>query len=197
MEFDAREQDPLETYKIMKTVVVPRPIAWISSIDSEGRDNLAPYSFFNCVAKRVVMFSSGTNDDGIPKDTARNALETGEFVVNLATPELFDRMDETSAPLSPGESEFDATGLDRAPSAVVAPPRVAQSPVSVECVLYDSMHVHEAVLVLGEVVYLHVDDELYVDGRVDAHHVDTVGRLGGPFYTDVDVLDRTRKYPNE
>lgn len=194
---DARAESPTTTYEVLKTVVAPRPIAWISSVDGEGHDNLAPYSFFNCVSKRVIMFASGTDEHGRPKDTARNAVETGEFVVNLATPDCLSAVDETSAPLSSGQSEFDEAGVEHHPSIVVDPPGVAASPVNIECTLYDSMPVESAVMVLGRVEYVHVDEALVADGRVDARLVETVGRLGGPYYTDVDPLDQTRAYPDE
>lgn len=193
LSFDPADRDSDDVYRLLTSVVVPRPVGWISSRSPAGVDNLAPYSYFNAVSSSppVVLFSAaGTGDDR--KDTPENAVETGEFVWNLVTEPLAAAMDETSAPLPPGESEFDAAGVERAPADAVAPPRVAGAAAAFECRLYDSLEVYDNTVVLGDVVRVHVDGALLSDGAVDAAAVDAVGRMGGPYYTGVDLLDRER-----
>lgn len=195
MEIDPETSDPSEIYRLMTSVVVPRPIGWISTVSEDGTDNLAPYSYFNAVSSSpaVLMFSAGTHD-GERKDTPTNAIESGEFVFNLVTEAVAKEMDETSASLPTGESEFEAAGIERAESTVVEPPRVAAAKASFECTLYDSMQVYDNTMVLGEVRYAHVDDDLLTDGKPDSLKIDAVGRLGGPYYTSLDVMDLQRGY---
>jgi flavin reductase (DIM6/NTAB) family NADH-FMN oxidoreductase RutF len=171
-------------YRTMTGAVVPRPVGWISTTSADGVDNLAPYSFFNVVTVRppILMFAPANTADG-PKDTARNAVETGEFVVNVVTDPLAEAMNETSATLPPDESEFDHAGLERAPSEKVAPPRVAAAEITFECELYDHVEVGASTMVLGEIVLAHVDDALTTDeGKLDVERVDAVGRLAGNWY---------------
>jgi len=172
-------------YRIMSGAVVPRPIGWISTTSEDGVDNLAPYSFFNVVSVQppVVMFAPvDGGPDGL-KDTARNVLDTGEFVVNVVTADLAEAMNATSATLGPDESEFDHAGLERAPAERVTPPRVADAQVTFECELYDYQDVGISTLVLGEVQFAHIDDEVTSDGKLDVEKVDAVGRLAGNWYT--------------
>lgn len=178
-------------HRIITTLVSPRPIGWISTRDDE-RDNLAPYSYFNVVSTSppVVMFS-GSTDDGEPKDAGRMAVETGEFVVNLVTEELAAQMDATSAPLG-DVSEFDFVGLERADAKTVDAPRVAGAAACLECTLYDTMEIHDNLVVFGAVEHISVDERLTTDGVVDMEKVDSVGRLGGPYYTRVDMLEVER-----
>ena len=169
-------------YRLLSTAVTPRPIGWISTRSQEGVDNLAPYSFFNVAAvdPPVVMFAPIGSED--LKDTPRNVRETEQFVVNIVTRELVEAMNATSATLPAGESEFVHVGIERAESAVVDPPRVAAAPVALECELHDWVEVGGSVLVLGEVVYAHVDEGVLTDGQVDIEQLDTVGRLAGSQY---------------
>lgn len=177
MELDPDSIDSM--YRTLSTAVVPRPIAWVSSTDGES-DNLAPYSFFNVVGidPPVVMFAPASM-----KDTPRNAIETGEFVVNVVTPDLAESMNASSATLPSDASEFDHAGVERAPSVTIDAPRVAASPISFECVLYDTVDIGASTMVLGEVVYAHVDDELLTDGKLDVEKFDALGRLAGSQYT--------------
>lgn len=195
MELDLREEVPAGIYRIVTSAVVPRPIGWISTQTPTGGDNLAPYSFFNAVSSTppVVAFS-GSRQEGSRKDTAANALEMEEFVFNLVTESQVEAMDESSADLPPDGSEFDHAGIERAPSVAVDAPRVADAQVSFECTLYDSMDVYDNTLVLGEVAYVHVDDDLLTDGKIDSGKINAVGRLGGPYYTSLDVMDFRRQY---
>ena len=173
-------------YRLLSTAVAPRPIAWVSS-RGPGGENLAPYSFFNTVAidPPVVAFSPvATAAD--PKDTLANALETEAFVVNIVTEAVVEAMNASSATLEAGESEFDHVGIDRAPSVRVDAPRVAAAAVSLECELYDAVEIGTSTLVLGEVVYAHVAEDVLTDGKIDTDRLDTVGRLAGEWYAGTD-----------
>ena len=160
----------------LNAVVVPRPIGWISTLDAAGCVNLAPYSFFNVVACRPpqVMFAATTRHaHGGLKDSIANAQETGEFVVNLATWSLREQMNVSAVPALSDVDEFAYAGLRKAPAAVVKPPRVAESPVQLECVYTRTVALEsdEAeganTVVFGRVVGVHIDDRFIVDGAVD------------------------------
>jgi flavin reductase (DIM6/NTAB) family NADH-FMN oxidoreductase RutF len=165
-----------------KAIVAPRPIGWISTVDADGRVNLAPYSFFNafCEAPPIVGFWSGGR-----KDSLRNAEATGEFVVNLATRRHAEAMNLTSAPLPPGVSEFDAAGLAQAPSRLVRPPRVADAPAALECKVVLVLPLKgldgaptPSTLVLGQVVGVHIDRAFLKDGQFDLVAAGTIARCG-------------------
>jgi flavin reductase (DIM6/NTAB) family NADH-FMN oxidoreductase RutF len=180
-------------------LVLPRPIGWISTLGADGRANLAPYSFFNAVAyvpPQVMYASTGPHAAGGRKDSLRQITESGEFVVNLATWALRQAVNLTSAPAPPGTDEFELAGLTKAPSVVVVPPRVAESPVQLEC-----RHVETVLLptpdpddpntvVFGEVVGVHIADEAIVDGFVDVLRLDPIARLGYDQYTRVSEVFR-------
>lgn len=195
MELDLREGVPDGVYRVVTSAVVPRPIGWISTRTPGGGDNLAPYSFFTAVSASppVVAFSAGSRD-GRRKDSAANAIETEEFACNLVTESLLEAMDETSADLDPADSEFDLADLERADAVAIDVPLVAAAPLQFECRLYDALDVYDNTLVLGEVVFVHVDDALLTDGKLDTRKVDAVGRLGGPFYSAIDQLEFRRQY---
>lgn len=168
----------------MNAIVGPRPIGWISSQDAQGRVNLAPYSFFNLFAYTppVIGFASSGW-----KHTVQNVQETGEFVWNLATRPLADAMNATSASVPHGVDEFGLAGLTHAPSRLVRPPRVLESPVSFECRLTQLVRLKDAAgqemgswLVLGEVVMVHVDQALVRDGVYDTVAAEPIVRGGGP-----------------
>ncbi|GBE44406.1 flavin reductase like domain protein [bacterium BMS3Bbin10] len=172
-----------------KALVAPRPIGWISSLDADGIVNLAPYSFFNAISDRppFVMFSSSGR-----KDSVRNIEATGEFVCSLATYELKEQMNTTSAMVGPEVDEMKLAGLTPAPCNLVKPPRVAESPVAFECKYYKTMVLpglngaEGNLVVLGEVVGIHIDDDAIVDGRVDTAKMRPIARLG---YMDYSVVD--------
>ena len=166
-------------------IVGPRPIGWIGSQGADGSVNLAPYSFFNafCYTPPIVGFST----TGSPKDSLRNARETREFTWSLVTRELSEQMNATCAPVPYGTDEFTLAGLTKAPSRLVAPPRVAESPVSFECKVSDVVDLKRADgspaqgwLVLAEVVAVHIDKALLKDGIYDTFHSGVVLRAGGP-----------------
>lgn len=170
-------------YRLISSAVIPRPIAWISSTSEDGVHNLAPFSFNNVVSHEppiMMVAPVGTGDD--LKDTARNILDAGEYVHNVVTDDLAEQMNESSASLPTGESEFDHADLTPAPCEVVDVPRVEEAHVSMELELYDHMEVGGSTLILGEVVYAHIDEELLSDGKLDATKIDATGRLAGGYY---------------
>jgi flavin reductase (DIM6/NTAB) family NADH-FMN oxidoreductase RutF len=167
-----------------KAIVGPRPIGWISTQSATGTTNLAPYSFFNAFnhAPPIVGFAS----TGL-KDTVRNVQDTGEFVWNLATRDLAEVMNQSCAAVPPDVSEFDLTGLTPAPSTLVRPPRVAESPVTFECRSTQILQLQgadgaavDAWLVLGEVVAVHIDQALLKEGVYDTANAGHILRGGGP-----------------
>ena len=181
----------------LKALVVPRPIGWISSVDLEGRVNLAPFSFFNLVADSppIVMFApNGIKPNGEIKDSRRNIEATGAFVVNLATWDLREQMNATSASLPAGTDEAALNGLEMVPSNIVAPPRVAASPVALECRYLQTVELPSddpadpnAVL-FGDVVGIHISDHLIEDGRVDITRAKPIARMGYSLYA---VIEQT------
>ncbi|WP_303978174.1 flavin reductase family protein [Dongia mobilis] len=183
----------------LKALVVPRPIGWISSVDLQGRVNLAPFSFFNLVADSppIVMFApNGKKPNGEIKDSRRNVEEVGAFVVNLATWDLREQMTATSASLPAGTDESALAGLAMVPSTIVAPPRVAASPVALECrylqtVELPSLDPEEPNAVLfGDVVGIHIADHLIADGRVDITRAKPIARMGYSLYAVVEETFR-------
>jgi len=176
------EHDRRTVYHLMTSVVVPRPIAWVSTVSSDGVANLAPHSYFNVVSSappHVVVGSAGV------KDTVTNIRATGEFVVNIATADLIDAVNTTSVDAPPDVDEFVVAGLTAAPSAVVAAPRVAESPVHLECLLRHDLELGGGVLIVGEVVHVHVDARVLRDGVVDVDLLRPLARLGGLDFAEV------------
>ncbi|MER2263828.1 flavin reductase family protein [Methylobacterium oxalidis] len=164
----------------LKALVAPRPIGWISAMNREGALNLAPYSFFNAVADDMVAFSSSGR-----KDAMTFAEEGGEFVCNLATFDLREAVNATSAPLPRGDSEFDFAGLATAPSRKVRPPRVAAAPAAIECRWLQTVPLVPLgggepgnFLVIGQVVSVYIDDRFVADGRVDTGAMRPIMRGG-------------------
>ena len=196
VEFDSADLTDRERARIVKTAVSPRPIAWISTVNEAGTDNLAPFSSYNYVGSRrpVVLFNTRNATEGPLKDTARNALDTGEFAVNVVTEEHLERMDHTAESIPADESEFDLAGVERGECTHIAPPRVADAPVTMECTLYDSIEIHDRLMIIGEVVHFHVSESVLDEGTIDSRHVDTVGRLGGPYYTVSEPVEFERQY---
>jgi flavin reductase (DIM6/NTAB) family NADH-FMN oxidoreductase RutF len=176
-----------------KALIAPRPIGWISTVDAQGRPNLAPYSFFNAVSDKpaVVAFSSEGE-----KDTLRNVRATGEFVCSLATYALRDAMNASAATLPQGVSEYEHAGLETAACMKVKPPRVAASPWSLECVVIAEVPVtirdgtQRYVLVLGEVVGVHIDERYIVGGKVDTAAMRPIARGGYDEYAVVESVFR-------
>ena len=167
---------PADFYRLLNSVIIPRPIAWVSTRSADGVDNLAPHSFFTVasVDPPIVQFTSHGR-----KDSVTNAEATGEFVVNLAPEWLYEQINATATTFPPHISEFDAVGVEREPSQLVAPPRVAHSPVALECVLHATIPMGDCTLVLGRVVLAAIDEEMLVDGRPQADRLRPLARLGG------------------
>ena len=189
MKIDVAESSPDEVYRWLVGIVTPRPIGWVTTLDAEGRVNLAPFSFFNVFGADppVVVFSPVNRRDGSRKDTLLNVEATGEFVLNAAVESLAEAVNLSSVELPRGQSEADLAGLSLLPSARVKPPRVAESPTHLECRLRQIVRVGDgpmaANLIIGEVVAIHVDDSVIgSDGRVDPSKLKTIARLGGDWY---------------
>lgn len=187
----------------LKACVVPRPIGWISTVDTAGTVNLAPFSFFNLLSydPPFVMFSAGTHEvDAGPKDTVRNVEATGEFVYNMATWAQKDQMNQTAHIVDRAVDEMAAAGLLPEPSRLVRPPRVKGSPVQFECRLHQVVTLpgrkrsSEHHVVIGRVVAVHIDDgALTADGRVDIVKLRPIGRLGYKDYVSVDSTFQMEK----
>ena len=174
-------------YRLLTSLVAPRPIAWISTLAADGTPNLAPFSFFNIVSGRplMVMFSSGRRKDGEPKDTLANAAATGEFVVNLADETLAAQVNLTSATVGPNVNEFEAFGVKPAPSTDVKPPRVASAKAALEARVAQVIPIEgsTSTLVLGHVLRVHVNPAvLGPDGLADATKLAPIARLGRDEY---------------
>lgn len=178
-----------EVYQLLTDVVQPRPIAFVSTLAADGAPNLAPFSFYNVVSGNppFVVFSPQLRGrDAEKKDTLRNVEATGEFVVATVTEAIAEAMNRTSAELPPGVSEWDVGGFTPLPSLQVRPPRVAESPVNLECRLHQIVPLGDGPgagnLVIGRVLLMHVADDLLVDGRVASERLRAVGRMGGARY---------------
>mgnify|MGYP000704615993 CR=1 FL=1 len=182
-----------------KAIVSPRPIGWISTVDASGVANLAPYSFFNAVTDNppMVMFAStGVKpDQAYSKDSVANIRETGEFVVNIVSLKLKDQMNTSSGALAAGVDEFEHAGITKADCNIVKAPRVAASPAALECKLFKIIDLPGTnnVMVLGEVVGVHLDDTVIVNGIFDVTRYMPLARLGYKDYTavtDIFALER-------
>lgn len=187
---DPADLTPAERHKLTIGTIVPRPIAWTTSMSPDGRANLAPFSYFMGCHSYVpaIAVSIGSRADGTPKDTRANIAASGELVVNLVTEELVERMNVTAAAFPPEVSEIEVAGLETLASTHVAPPRVAASPIHLECRVLHALDLGEAprvsTLFVAQVVMWHVEERLLQDGlKVDQAAIHAVARMGGPFYT--------------
>jgi flavin reductase (DIM6/NTAB) family NADH-FMN oxidoreductase RutF len=173
-------------YPILASLVTPRPIALVTTISADGRVNAAPFSFFNLLggSPPVLAIAPGDRDDGTPKDTALNIRETHEFVVNLVDEPLAEAMNQCAASLPRGESELLRAGLHAAPSSLVKPPRIAESPVSLECTEWGTLELGENRVVIGLVKRVQLRDELFdaQKKRINADKLFLVGRMAAPHW---------------
>jgi len=203
MNIDPKTQDLRANYKLLIGSILPRPIAFVSTVDADGTPNLAPFSFFTGAVPSpptVVFAPLRRFSDGAEKDTLVNIRATKEFVVNVVTEDIVGQANDTAVEFAPGVSEFGEAGLTPLPSELVAAPRVKESPLSMECRLNQIVDLGpEAAgggsLVIGEVVMFHVDDALIEDGRIDTAALNPVGRLAGAEYTTLGrrfTLERKR-----
>jgi flavin reductase (DIM6/NTAB) family NADH-FMN oxidoreductase RutF len=181
MQIDPTLHSTADNYKLLTNLIIPRPIAWVTTRSPGGVVNLAPFSFFNAVGSNplYVIISVGQRDNGEPKDTARNILDAGEFVVNLVTEDLFAAMNISAADFPADQGEVDAAQVHTAPSVRVKPPRVAESPASLECKLFSTQALGAYTLIIGEVVMFHVADHL-LGPRLHINGFEPLGRLGSP-----------------
>lgn len=197
----AADLDESGTYKLLTGTVVPRPIAWVSTVDTDGRTNLAPYSFFTAVSIVPPMLAISVeprrSENGASKDTLRNVRDVGEFVVNTVTDGLVGAVTTSAEDIPPKKSEFERAGLTAIPSRFVEPPRVAEAPVAMECRLQRLVELGSGphTLVIGEVVAWHVSpDVLDERGRVDFPALAAVGRMAGDYYVRcTDLVSKERR----
>ena len=194
MIIDPSELDPQSSYKLLIGSVVPRPIAWTSTVSQEGVRNLAPFSFFTVASRQppTLCISVGPppeTDGGerATKDTLSNIEETEEFVINIVSLALSNTMHESSKSHPPEADEFEKAGLTPAPCQVVKAPRVEEAGVSMECLLDRILPLGSDHLVIGRMVRFHVRDELYEDGRVNVAKLQPLGRLAGN-YTRIETI---------
>ncbi len=192
--FDPQQESVQNIYKLMIGAIVPRPIAFVSSLDVRGVRNLAPFSFFNGVSADppVVLFCASVRREdpqrslGPHKDTLLNVIDTREFVINVVTESIAEKMNLTSAQVPPDVDEFELSGLTPVASELVKPPRVAESPVQMECRLRQIVEIseklHGSTIVLGDVLRFHVREDLVENFRIDADKLAAIGRMGGPTY---------------
>lgn len=186
---DPARHQTREVYKLMTGIIVPRPVALVSTVDRKGATNLAPFSFFCGVGANppTVLFCPAVRapleGDEIRKDTLRNVEETGEFVINIVNEAISAAANATAAEVPADVDEFELAGLTKFASEAVRPPRVAESPAQMECKLLQVLYTGHApgggVIVLGEVVRFHVRTDLFDDFRVDPAGLDAVGRMAG------------------
>lgn len=185
MKIDPATLNARDAYRLFVTAVSPRPIAWVSTVDKRGINNLAPFSMYTLLssAPAIVGFGVGRYRNGQKKDTLRNVEATKEFVINIVTEDLAEAMNVTSAPYPPEVSEFDKAKLTPVKSELVAPMRVGQSPLSMECRMLQILEFGKEPMlnsfIIGEVLLVHVKDELWDKGAIDCSRLRVIGRLGG------------------
>jgi flavin reductase (DIM6/NTAB) family NADH-FMN oxidoreductase RutF len=189
LSFAPEEHALRDIYKLMIGAIVPRPIAFVSTVDEHGVQNLAPFSFFSgvCANPPTVLFCASVRaSPRDKKDTLRNVLATKEFVVNIVSEEIAAAMNQTSAEVGPEVDEFELSGLTPLASIAVRAPRVAESPVQMECRLREVVPISDkpggASIVIGEVVRFHVREEIFDDFRIDPEKLNAIGRMGGATY---------------
>ena len=188
MKIDPSEMARKDFYNTLLAALNPRPIAWVSTVGEDGVFNLAPFSFFQAVSAKppIVCFSVASKRDGRKKDTLRNAESGKDFVLNTVNEALAEVMNQTSAEYPPEVDEFKETGLTPIKSELVKSPRVAESPVNLECQVNQIIQFGQSPefgsLIIGEVVCMHVKDEYCADGEVDGWKLMNIGRLWGKYY---------------
>jgi flavin reductase (DIM6/NTAB) family NADH-FMN oxidoreductase RutF len=188
MIFDVSTLENQEKYRLLNGGVTPRPIAWISTRSPEGIDNLAPYSFFTVASCNppVLLYTQVTQRSGIDKDTLQNLIETGECVVNIVNSALLEKMNMTSASLKTDESEFDFADVEICSSYKVQPSSVKDAPIRYECTLREIIPVSDlptgGTVILLDVKFVYVRDDLYNDGNINQNLIDSVGKMGGDHF---------------
>lgn len=205
MEINPAQLPHRDVYKLLTGAVVPRPIAWVSTLSADGIPNLAPFSFFTvaCSKPPTVVFSPSVREtDSGEKDTLRNIRETGEFVINFVSEPLAEAMNQTAAEVLPEVNEFERAGLRTSPARIVRPPYVADSPIHFECRLNQILTISDqpggGSLVIGTVVHMHFDDRVLREGHhIDLNAYQAVGRLSGAGYTRLSDRFNIQRPPSE
>jgi flavin reductase (DIM6/NTAB) family NADH-FMN oxidoreductase RutF len=186
MELDLEGQFADRAYPILASLVTPRPIAFVTTVSPEGMVNAAPFSFFNLLGAQppILAFAPGDRDDGTPKDTALNIRATHEFVVNLVDEKIAEAMNQCAASLPYGENELVHAGLHAAPSSIVKPPRIVESPVSLECAEWGTLQIGGNRVVIGLIKRVHLRDELFdpEKRRVHTEKLSLIGRMASPHW---------------
>lgn len=190
MQIDPADMSTRDVYRLLVQLVVPRPIAWVSTVSDTGVTNLAPYSFFNAVGANppTLMFCPVNKRDGSFKDSLRNVIDNGQFVVNVVSYDLGPAMVQSSKEFEAEISEFETIGIESVDATIVTPPRVANSLAQFECRLNRVIHLADgpagANIVIGDIVQIHVADQILNEpGKIDAEKLDAIGRMGGANYT--------------
>jgi flavin reductase (DIM6/NTAB) family NADH-FMN oxidoreductase RutF len=184
MELDLEGKHASRAYAMLVSLITPRPIAWVTTLDENGAVNAAPFSFFNAFGADppIIGFAPGDRDDGSPKDTARNIRRTHEFVVNLVDEATAEAMNRTSASLPYGVSELESAGLTAVASSVVGPPRIGEAPASLECDEWGTLEIGGNRVIIGLVRRVHVRDGLIDPDklRIRTEHLHVIGRMASP-----------------
>ena len=205
MKFYPSEMARWSRHELLVALINPRPIAWVTTVGEDGILNAAPFSFFMPVGMDppTLAFSLTGRRGGVKKDTHRNIEFSGEFVVNMVTPELAERMNICGFDFPPSVNEIERAGLSTVPSEKVKPPRLAETPASLECRLDRIVQIGEegvgATLIIGQVLVAHVPDEVIRDGEVDCSRLTLLSRLGGEYYSaprDIFQMERHREEPD-
>lgn len=202
MIFDVTELENQEKYRLLTGGIIPRPIAWISTRSAEGVDNLAPYSFFTVASCNppVLLYTQVTQRSGIDKDTLQNLLATKQCVVNIVSADLIEKMNQTSASLAHDESEFDFAGIESCASHLVSPRSVQDSLIRYECTLRETLSINHTsmnglpagdapinamggTVIMLDVKSIYVRDDLYDNGIINQHLVNSVGKMGSDFFS--------------
>lgn len=212
MIFDVTELENQEKYRLLTGGIIPRPIAWISTRSAEGVDNLAPYSFFTVASCNppVLLYTQVTQRSGIDKDTLQNLLATKQCVVNIVSADLIEKMNQTSASLAHDESEFDFAGIESCASHLVSPRSVQDSLIRYECTLRETLSINHTsmnglpagdapinamggTVIMLDVKSIYVRDDLYDNGIINQHLVNSVGKMGSDFFSlTSDMLELQR-----
>lgn len=203
LQLDLAQQSWQDTYKLLSGSILPRPIAFVSTVNGEGVANLAPFSFFTaiCAEPPLICFAPmRRGSDGAKKDTLCNIEETKEFVVNVVSESFVSQMNEAAREFPSDVDEFAVTGLQMAPSIKIKPARVAEAMIQMECVLEELLHFGAqeggGSLVIGRILLIHVDEAIYDEGRILGEQLQPVGRLAGHAYTrpfsDTFILERKK-----
>ena len=202
MILDPKELPLQETHKLMIGSIVPRPIAFVSTLSKDGFENLAPFSYFNgiCSNPPSIMFCPARRGyDGKTKDTLNNIRDTEEFAVNIVSEDFAEQMVSTSTDFEPEVNEFEVSGLTPEPCQKIAPPKVAEAKISFECKLNQIVPVGNegpggGFVIIGTIVLFHIDDDVYEDGYINLEKLRPIGRLAGNMYTrTTDKLEIIRK----